>query len=330
MAQRLINYLLRNQVILALVLIILGWFFLETKTIFVSIFISYIIMAALLPFVNFLRRRGLPKILAVVLAYSIVLFFIFLLIFPLIPFFVSQVQSLILGFPVYLDQSARTLGFEMNPEQVQSYIGQEIENIGANAFFVTQQIFGGLFSTLTIFIVSFYLLLDHDTFKHAAAKLFHKEYRERVYETLQLVDVKLGAWLRGQMFLSVFIGVLTWVVLTVLGLSETALPLAVIAGILEIIPTLGPIIAAIPAVIVALTISPGLAIAVVIAYTFIQLLENNVLVPKIMEHAVGLNPIIVILAVMTGAHLMGVTGALLSIPFVSFVIVLLHSVRAKE
>lgn len=326
MAQKFIDYLLKNQVIMALVLIVLGWVIIHTRGVLVSIFISYILMAALLPFVQFLVRKGLPKIIAALIAFIGILTLLILLIFPLISFFGSQIQSLIVGFPTYIDQSAKTLGFNVNSLQLQSYFARELDNIGSNAFFVTRQVFGGLFSTLTIIIVSFYLLLDHDTFKKWIARFFHREDRSRVLETLREVDDKLGAWLRGQIFLSVAIGVTTWIILSILGLPN-ALPLALLAGMLEVIPTLGPILAAIPAIIVALTISTPLAIAVIIAYTFIQLLENNILVPKIMQRAVGLNPIIVIIAVTTGASLMGVSGALLSIPFISFIVVLFNSLN---
>lgn len=294
-----------------------------------SIFVSYIIMAALLPVVNFSTRKGLPRMLSVILAYISVFFFLFLLILPIVPFFTEQIQSLVSGFPTYLDKSAETLGIAINKTQLQNYVNRELESIGRNAFVVTRQLFGGLFSMLTIFIVSFYLLLDHESFKRWTANLFHKGNREKVRETLVEVDEKLGAWLRGQLFLSLFIGVLTWVILSVLQVPN-ALPLALLAGILEIIPTLGPIISAVPAVIVALTISPTLAIAVVIAYIFIQLFENNILVPKVMQKAVGINPIIIIIAVTTGANLMGVAGALLSIPFISFLIVLFNSAADIE
>ncbi|MDO8515232.1 MAG: AI-2E family transporter, partial [bacterium] len=106
----------------------------------------------------------------------------------------------------------------------------------------------------------------------------------------------------------------TWLGLTIIGVPQ-AFPLAIIAGALEIIPTLGPILSAIPALIVALTISPTLTIFVIIFYIVIQQLENQFVVPKVMQQAVGLNPIIIIIGVMIGGNLMGILGALLVIPF---------------
>ncbi len=329
MPRKFIHYLLKNQVIFALFLIVFGWFVIQIKGIVISIFISYIIMAALLPFVKFLTKKKIPRILATLIAYVTVLFLIMLLIVPIIPFIVAQIQSLVVGFPVYLDQSANVLGLQVNSHQVQGYLNKEFENIGTNVITLTGQVFGGIFSTLTVFIISFYLLLDHEGLKNWTASLFEVSEREKVLKTLREVDDKLGAWLRGQLLLCLAIGLASWILLSLLGVPD-ALPLALVAGLLEAVPTLGPILSAVPSVIVALTISPTLAIAVVIGYTFIQMLENNLLVPKIMQRAVGLNPIIVILAITIGAEILGMAGALLSIPFVSFLIVLFNSLNKND
>lgn len=302
----------------------------QLRGILMAIFISYILMASLLPFVRALRRANFPRILAVLIPYVSMILLMVLLIFPLIPFFISQVQSLLNNFPTYLKESANTFGFTLEADEIRSWITREINGVGRNAVAVTSKVFGGVFSILTIFIISFYLLLYQDHFKKAIAALFHKDAHEEVMETMTQIDEKLGAWLRGQVLLSVAIGVMTWIMLTVLGLQEFALPLAVLAGLLEVIPTLGPTLSAIPAVVVALTISPTLAIAVVVTYAAIQAIENNFLVPKIMQRAVGLNPVVVIIAVMIGANLMGVFGALLSIPFVSFIMVLFNSINRKD
>jgi len=326
MIHKFISYLLKNQVVLVLFLILIGWFILQIRGILTLVFLSYIITTALNPFVQILKKRNLPHILAVLIPYLLAIVFIVGLVVPLIPFTVMQVQALGLNLPEYADQAARSLGFRVDAEAIRDIVANELGNISRNAFAVTSRVFGGVFSTLTILIVTFYMMLYHGRFKHFLASFFHKNDREKILGTFEQVDDKLGAWLQGQIVLSLFIFGITWVVLTVLGVP-TALPLAILAGLLEIVPTLGPILASIPAIIVAFTISPTLAIIVAIAYIVIQALENNVLVPKIMQRAVGLNPIIVIVGVLVGANLMGVTGALLSIPFISFIVVLYTSLR---
>lgn len=327
MAHKFFIYLLRNQIIFALFLVIIGWFLFQTRGIITSIFLAYIINAALLPIVRILRKKGLSHFLSALIPFVSIIIFLILIILPIFPFVISQITSLLVGLPEYLDEAGKVLGFQVNAEQVQAFVTREIDSIGRNAFSVTSKVFGGLFSVLTVLIVSFYMILYHDKFKGNVAQLFHRDQRQKVIDTLDHVDDKLGAWLTGQLVLSLVIGLVTWIALSILGLPF-ALPLAILAGMLEIVPTLGPILASIPAIIVALTVSPTLAIVIVALYIVIQLLENNILVPKIMQRAVGLNPVVVIVAVMIGANLMGVIGALLSIPFVSFLIVLFNSITA--
>lgn len=327
--ERFFSYLIKNQVLFALFLVAFFWFVIEIRDIIVSIFLSYIIMASVLPLVNYLRGKGFPKILAVLIPYFAIVTAIFLLILPLVPFVISQIQSLLTQFPKFLDSSANTFSVTIDPDQLQKYLNNEANELGKNAVNVTTKVFGGLFSIITIFVVSFYLLMYHSSFKTGLAHLFQKQYREHVLRVVDQVNYKLGAWLRGQVILCFFIGLLSWIGLTILGLPY-ALPLALMAGLLEVIPTIGPILSAIPAIIIALTISPTLALAVVVLYLLIQALENQVLVPKVMERAVGLNPVVVILGVMIGANLMGVAGALLAIPFISFIMVIFNSVEERQ
>lgn len=326
MFHRFISYLLKNQVLFALFLIATGWFVFQIREIIVSIFIAYILMAAMLPTVEYLRRKKIPKLLAVLITYFSIIIAIFLIVLPLVPFVVTQIQSLLNNFPKFIDRSAGSIGISVDPAQIESYITSEIQTLGKSAVNVTTKVFGGLFSTITIFVVSLYLLLYEDAFKKFLANLFHKDAHQKALATLDQINFKLGAWLRGQVQLSIFIGLFTWLGLTILGLPF-ALPLALLAGILEVVPTIGPILSAIPAVIIALTVSPTMAITVVVFYILIQALENQVLVPKVMERAVGLNPVVVILAIMIGANLMGVSGALLAIPFISFLVVLFKSIE---
>ncbi len=314
---------------MALVLTVSAWIVFQLRDILVSIFISYILMAALIPIVNLLRKHRFPKILAVFIPYFSILTAIFLLIAPLVQLFFPQVQSFLSGLPLFLNQSAGLFGLSIDQKDVQAYISGEFASIGKNAIAVTGKIFGSVFITISVFFISFYFLMYHETFKRWVASLFHKDSRDKVYETLQLVDEKLGAWFRGEVVLMFSIGFMTWIALTLVNMPY-ALPLAVIAGFLEIVPTLGPTLSAIPAVIVALTISPPLALTVIVIYIIIQQLENTLLVPKVMQRAVGLNPVVVIIAIMIGANIMGVVGALLAIPFVSFLVVIFNNINDTD
>lgn len=329
MIHKFLAYLLKHQIIFALFIIAFGWLVIQIRDIIVSVFVSYIIMSAFLPYTKMLRRIGLPKIIAVFIPYIVVIIAIFLIIVPLIPFSISQGQQFVDKFPLYLTETGKTFGVKINVEQVESFVNSQMNTLGRNAFEVTTTVFGGFFSVLTVFIISFYMLYYQGSFNKFVGGLFHPDDRPTVISTVDRINIKLGAWLRGQIVLSFTISVMSWIALTILNVPF-ALPLAVLAGLLEVVPTLGPIISAVPATIVAFTISPSLAISVIIAYVIIQLLENNILVPNIMRRAVGLNPVIVILGIVIGANLMGAAGALLAIPFISFIIVLFQSIEEKQ
>lgn len=329
MQNSLLKYIVGNQLIAVLVVLGIGWLLLEIKGILVILFISYIIMASLLPLIGFLRKKRIPRVFAVLISYLVALTFLILLIFPLVPFFVAQIQTLFARFPLYFNQVARLLGIDLDSSQLRSLVSSELDLIGQNVFVVTSRIFGGLFSVVTVFVISFYLLLEHEQIKEKLVSLFPKRHQERALATFIHVEEKLGAWMRGQIVLSAFIGFVTWIILVLLGI-DFALPLALIAGVLEVIPTIGPILSAVPAVILALASSPAKVLLVILAYVGIQMLENNILVPKIMQKAVGLNPIIVIIGIMIGSRLMGVLGALLSVPFMAMLIIIFHSFRQTE
>lgn len=277
-------------------------------------------MAAISPYVDFFHKNRVPKPIAVIVPYLTAISLVFLIIISLLPFFISQIGLLFSRLPSYLNQDIRILGIGIDSLGLHTLAASELENIGRNAFVLTSKLFGGVVSAVSILAISFYLLLYRDTVRKSFISLFPKDSQQKVGQTTDEAEDKLGSWLRGQIILSGSIGVLTWVVLTTLGV-DFALSLAVIAGLLEIIPTIGPIISAIPAIIVALSSSFLLALMVAVSYFFIQLFENNVLVPRIMGRAVGLNPIVIIIGIIIGGKLLGVTGALLAIPFISLLVV---------
>lgn len=329
MANPILKYLRQNHFLTTLILLLIAYFVFLVKDVLILVFISFIIMATLSPAVDFLESKKIPKVLAALIAYLITLAIIFSIIIPLVPFFAQQIQSLFSSFPKYLNQIGSSLNMSLGDTQANSFLGDEASLLSKNAFSVTSRVFGGLFSVVTVLVVSFYLLLEKEEIRKGLVNLFPKHVQDNARKTVRLIEEKLGAWFRGQLILCFSIGFLTWLVLTLLGLNF-ALPLAVIAGLLEIVPTIGPIVSAIPAIIVALTVSPSIAIIVVLSYLIIQALENNLLVPKIMQKAVGLNPIVIILAVITGTRLIGIIGALLAIPFLAMMIIIFKSLKPEN
>jgi predicted PurR-regulated permease PerM len=182
---------------------------------------------------------------------------------------------------------------------------------------------GGLFGTVTILLLTFYLLVEAQSVFDVFVRLFPRGHRARVAEVSERAAVKISAWLGGQMLLGLIIGVTTAIGLALMGVPYFYV-LALIAGIGELVPMVGPLLSAIPAVIVAFTVSPGLAVAVAVFFAAQQAVENNVLVPKVMGQQVGLSAVTVIVALAIGSELLGLIGAILAVPTAAIMQVLVE------
>jgi predicted PurR-regulated permease PerM len=174
-------------------------------------------------------------------------------------------------------------------------------------------VFNGVAGFLIVLVLAFYIVVEDDAIKTLFVNVIPSEYQSFATQVAVRVIEKLGDWMRGQLLLGLIIGVLYFIGLIAVGVPYPLL-LALFGGLVEFIPYIGPFISAIPVVFLAFTVSPmhaGLALIVIVV---IQQLENNVIVPKVMQRAVGLNPIVSIIAFMVGAQLFGMIGAIFSIP----------------
>lgn len=178
--------------------------------------------------------------------------------------------------------------------------------------------FGGIFGLVTILILTFYLLVEADAIRSSFLRLFPRGRRTQVANAAAEATLKVSAWLNGQLLLASIIGVTAGIGLWLIGVPYFYV-LALIAAVGEMIPIIGPILAAIPAVAVALSVSGQQALFVAIFFFAQQQLENHVLVPKLMERQVGISPAIVIIALLIGGSLLGVMGAILAVPTAAIV-----------
>jgi predicted PurR-regulated permease PerM len=172
---------------------------------------------------------------------------------------------------------------------------------------------GGVFGVVTILILTFYMLVESDTIFRRFVRLFPIEQRLRIATVSSDITVKVSAWLGGQLLLGAIIGTTATLGLWLLGMPYFFV-LGFIAGIGELIPMVGPILSAIPALMVALTVSPSMALGVGVFFLVQQQFENHLLVPKLMERQVGVSAVTVIIALLMGGSLLGIVGALLAVP----------------
>src|SRR5687767_14097597 len=172
---------------------------------------------------------------------------------------------------------------------------------------------GGVFGVVTILILAFYLMLDAERFTRTFVRLFPRGERPRVEDGCRRISSKVSAWLGGQLLLAGIIGGTAALGLFLMGVPYFYV-LALIAGIGEMIPIAGPLLSAIPAVAVAFTVSPALALGVAVFFIVQQQFENHILVPKVMERQVGVSAVFVIVALLIGGSLLGIVGAILAVP----------------
>src|SRR3989344_8170812 len=175
----------------------------------------------------------------------------------------------------------------------------DLRSAGSSALDLLVSIFGGVFSVVILVVVSFYLASQEEGIEQFLRMVVPLRDEEYVIDLWERSRAKIGQWLRSQLLLGVVVGILVFIALTLLGVRY-ALFLALLAAIFELIPVIGPILAAVPAVFFALLSSPVLGLIVAVVYTIIQQLESHVLVPLLMRRVVGLNPLVVVIALLIG------------------------------
>ncbi len=316
-------YLVRNQLLL--------------------IYVSALFATGLAPLVRIIERqrllrigkRHLPRPAAILVIYATVIGLIAALGTAIFPPLVKQGRQLWTDLPSRLDLLQQKLvqwGL-ISPGTSYKELLQQAPAGGGDAvttvLVALWGIVGGLFGFVGILLLTFYLLVDSQDVFAVFVRLFPSAQRKRVSEVSERVAVKISAWLGGQMLLGLIIGVTSGIGLALMGVPYFFV-LAVISGIGEMIPMVGPLLSAIPAVAVAFTVSPGLALGVAIFFLVQQLLENNVLVPKVMSQQVGLSAVTVIVSLVIGTELLGLVGALLAVPTAAIVQVLFEELVLRE
>ncbi|MDF2546524.1 MAG: family transporter [Anaerosolibacter sp.] len=292
---------------------------------------AVIIAYLLSPMVHFLERKGFKRIWAVVLLYTAGISAIIFLSITITPKITREISNLIDLLPQYSRQTNVLVNRiytrikqldDISPQLsgVKEVIEGNIVNIEYEIIDVLRQLTNSIIGTLShivtlalIPIFSFYFLKDADYFKKKIIFLIPKTCREECINIGRDIDKLLSKFIRGQIIVAMIVGLLSTVALFILGI-DFAFLIGFIAGVSNIIPYVGPIIGAIPAVVIALLDTPAKSIWVILAFTTIQQIESAVLSPKIVGDSVGLHPIVVILSLLIGNEWYGVIGMLFAVP----------------
>ncbi|HJX45543.1 MAG TPA: AI-2E family transporter [Patescibacteria group bacterium] len=316
-----------HKTVIFTVFFLLGlWFLYFIKDIILQFFISLVIMASFNPIVTRLTKFRIPKVISVLLVYLVFFVILGFAVYAIIPALVVQTASFVSNLPKYLDN----LGVPMVlRERVLSEFLVQIGGLPNQIAKASISVFSNVIGVFTVLIFAFYLLLSRDKFDDVIAVFMGEDKKRQISEMIDKLEEKLGGWARGELILMTIIGTLTYIGLTLLAIPF-ALPLAILAGIFEIIPIIGPTVSAIPSVVIGFGISPITGVAAASLAFLIQQVENYVFVPKIMQKSVGVNPIITLLSLAVGFRLSGILGGLIAIPVVITIQVLLKEYLASK
>lgn len=312
-----------QKTIIFTILFILGLLFLfQVRYLVLFVFIAIIFMSALSPLVDRLEKYRVPRGLSTIALYILLWSFISFAVVSLVPPLVEQSANFLARLPQDVERITRGR-FDV------SIFEPQLASLPQNIFKIIIGAFNNVVSLFTLMVIVYYLILERKNLHKYLLFLFGNNGREaRAEAFINQLEKKLGGWVRGQLLLMLFVGLLSYIGLMFLGV-EFAIPLAFLAGILEIVPSIGPTLSAVPAILVALGSSPVLALAVAALYFVIQQVENNFLVPKVMSKAVGLSPLVVIVALLVGLKLAGIAGAVLAIPAVLLIEVIVMDLKKR-
>lgn len=289
----------------------------------VAMILIAILLAALIdPFADAVARWRIPRALAVIAVYLLSFALLALAVVLIVPPMLAEISELTTALLPFFAGTAGAL-------QVQTFfagawstnLGETIAAVrdsGVAGAFPRIAAFGTsavdvVFRAIIVLILAFYFVVEKDSMVRAIGIVAPPEYQPFVSRMALKARERMGVWLRSQLLLMLAVFLLTYAALSILGVPY-ALVLALFAGLMELIPFVGPMLSAVPAIFLAFAVSPLHALFTALAYLIVQQIEGNILVPKIMQKVAGVNPIVSVLAVLIGWRVGGIVGAIISIP----------------
>ena len=339
------------RVILVMAFFAAMWFL---RDIFLVVLTAIVLASAIEPAVRFFAKHGVPRLLGLVMVYGIGALMLGGIFYFFVPALLDDVSVLADVVPKYVDVSslwsplsgAGTLTGSLSAAgqggNILDVIKQSLQEGGALKSLSI--FFGGFFSFILIVVLSFYLSAQEHGIENLLRLISPLKSRAYVVDLWKRSQKKIGLWSQGQVLLGVLVGVLVFLTMTLMGIPS-ALFLAIIAMIFEIIPVFGPILSAVPGIVLAYShgisppgnaihafnVNPGInaAIIVAIVYFFIQQFESHLIYPWVVRKVIGIPPVLVILALVIGYKMAGFLGIILSVPVTAILVEFLGDV-AKE
>lgn len=310
-------------VVKIVLIFILFYFLYLVREVLAILFISLILASAVDPWVDCMEKRKIPRGVGILIIYVVLFSIVSSVIYLIIPPIIEQTNQLLNNFPKIVEkvislfsvfrQYAVEYDILENIKDSVKSLSSSLPSAGRGIFSTVSGIIRGIISFFLVLVITFYMVVEENAIRKIIWSIVPAKHQVYTMHLINRMQKKVGLWLRGQIILSVIIFTLTYIGLSILHV-QYALVLALIAGLTEFVPYLGPTLAAIPAVFLALTQSFMLGVFVAVLYYIIQLTENHIIVPKLMQKMVGLNPIVSIAVLLIGFRVGGVAGAILAIP----------------
>ena len=310
-----------------------------TRAVLVRVLIALFVAISLDPAVRMLTRRGMRRGLAVLLIFLIAGGLVAAFLMSVVPAMVHQFQALVNDFPGYLanlqERSARFRGLSDRlhlTSRVQGFLADLPGQLGSGLLGFTRRLFGALFSTLTVLVLTIYFMADLPRLRHGVMRLFPHAHRAKFGRISDVMVDKVGAYMIGNLLISLAAGVAAFVVLELLGVPF-AVPLAFVVALCDLIPMIGATLGAVACVLATLLTTELWPTAVIVAIFFVayQQLENYLIAPRILRHTVSLSAAAVLLAGLIGGTVLGLVGALMAIPIAAGLkVVLSEQLHARD
>ena len=320
---------------LVFVFVALGfWLVYRFHQVIFILFITILIGTVIRPLITWMQQHGMPRIAGVILVYLLFLALLIGLVLLLFPLIAEQSATITASLPGYY-QSVRGLLVHHSDQLIWQYVseslpsrlpdiqpiqqtGQEFMDTAGLALDYLTSAIRFIFILIVILFLAFYWTLDGPRIIQSFLLLLPQGRRESIRDLISAMEAKIGYYIAGQGVLCLMVGVMALASYLLIGLPN-ALVLALIAGVLEAVPMIGPLLGAVPAALVALSLGPDKLIWVIVASVIIQQLENSLLVPRVMRKAVGVNPFVTLLAIFAFSSFFGIPGALMAIPMAAII-----------
>jgi predicted PurR-regulated permease PerM len=336
--------------LVALLLIIMKDFFAEISDIIILFLVSLLFAAALDPTVDKLEEYKIPRGISAGTILMLLIGVLCLFIYSMIPLLSAQLSDLggkigilfenlssgNLKVPNFIQPFVAEIASELEGVNFSSTIqtqllnySKELSGLAGNFFETLKSISSGLSNFLFVLVLTYFMTVEEQEIDKFLLRVSPNKYGTYITAKINNIKQKVGEWLRGQIILMVVVGAFTYVGLLLLG-TDYAFTLALIAGVTELIPVVGPWIGLIAAIPVAINQGGSMLLWVTILYFIIQRLENNLFVPIIMKKATGLNPVVVILAMLIGNKFLGIIGIIISIPLAAILSIFLEDILSKK